>query len=222
MPNTPLLPEILDIAKKARSIQPNDEPLMGTLTGVLLCLYKAIDYKYNHAHAPADTPVFAGILQQLDPIATRPNKIVNPKFKSWLAGFYFNSALHRLAALIDRVSDKYQYLKSETTSKKLIEENGEVLHPFLRIRHDVNDAKHTHSGLHHPNKEPLMGWKDGQHWTSGDRGKRRTRPEDAIRAIGILTDILVATRREDRIYVVVNSNAPSGGESRSSTVPSGI
>ena len=72
---------------------------------------------------------------------------------------------------------------------------------MLFIRHDWNDAKHKHYGLHGENEKPLYFWKEEKtgYPTSGIRGKRRTSPEDAVRAAEILVEVLLATKSDDRI-----------------------
>lgn len=158
--------------------------MIGYLTGALHSLRQAIELGYADDRVRTKRLTYALILSR----AVVKN---DPKYRNWLAGVAFNNTIHRMGALLERLIDKHTNLKGVLTPTLV--SNQELSNQFILLKHDWNDAKHKHYGLHGTNKRPILAWKDEKrHWTSGTRGKRRTLINDALRVVEMLVDIILA------------------------------
>jgi hypothetical protein len=201
-----------------------DDPTLGYLTGALFCLRSAILLGYQHGGKGSQRNTLKAVVGRLarfdgvttkdlaglyEPQSSKSKDDISAEQKAWLAGMHFNSALHRMGTVLERLANKYGYLKQVLSPEQDI---GEITNVFAYIKHDWNDAKHKLHGLHGQNEVPLFAWKDGPHRTSGIRGKKRTSPESAVEAMERLARILLETG--DKL-LVADPQAPKRGHSRS-------
>lgn len=122
--------------------------LAGSLDDLLGAIYALIQAKQHDFTDRADRPI------EIDAVAKRASKIAAGSVRTdgkWIAGFYFNDALFRTAAVYHRV---LKIVAGENASMKTLLQKAQDLFPSwesnrLKIIDDqVNGLKHDPSGVH--------------------------------------------------------------------------
>jgi hypothetical protein len=119
-----------------------DVSLLGIMAGALYSLDHAEHLKYNDQRGEGhDTPAFADDSKSTLEAISRGDSAP----PEWLAGFYFMSALFRLAALNDRIGMRFSGWSSNRTLDNLMMDvnrikHNDVAHPVARLTTQFDDA----------------------------------------------------------------------------------
>ena len=137
--------EIKLLSKKVNEIKTSkDEVLIGVkglLTGTVLSLIKANDLSLKDN-------LDLGYYYEIDNITKEITEGKLPEMGNWLAGFYFNSALMRLAAtynillirMLGKSKGDMRYLQEEAIKRNKIDKKEAEL--LENVYLDVNDFEH--------------------------------------------------------------------------------
>jgi hypothetical protein len=156
---------------KEPSILANPD-LAGSLDDFLGAVYALIQAKHHKFADRAGRPI------DIKPVAQRAVRISKGIVRTdgeWIAGFYFNNALFRTAAVYHRIL-KIVVGKQKAYVPELLRD-GRKRYPHWtsakldEVHNQVNDLKHTPRGVH---------------------DKRTVTYEDAVAAIGELLDLIEA------------------------------
>ena len=127
-----LLQQLSNAATAAAELTPANEQeqaIVGFMLGAIYGLRRAIDLGFVDRTGAKTAPDYTQELQRVAHNLASKTDISDDH--AWLSGFYFNSALHRIAALGERVSI-YAGGRQDMTPK---------------IRREVNRLKHDVDGL---------------------------------------------------------------------------
>jgi len=147
--------------------------LAGSLDDLLGAVYALIQAKHNKFSDRAGRPI------DITPVAQRAKRIAKGSVRTngkWIAGFYFNNALFRTAAVYHRTL-KVVVGKQKGYVPDLLPE-ARKRYPLWtsaeldKVHNQVNDLKHTPRGMH---------------------DQRTVTYDDAVAAIGELLDLIEAS-----------------------------
>lgn len=103
--------------------------LIGTLLGALYALQRAVSLEFVDRTGDALPHDYA---IELSRVASQINKTEPIQENQWLAGFYLNSAIHRLAALNERLT-KYIFGCRVDVCTELRKENNQFKHEIYGL-----------------------------------------------------------------------------------------
>ena len=146
--------------------------LAGSLDDFLGAVYALIQAKHHKFADRAGRPI------EIKPVALRAGQIAKGRVRTngqWIAGFYFNNALFRTAAVYHRI---LKIVVGEKAFVPVLLPKAQGLYPrwtnseLDKVHNQVNDLKHTPRGVH---------------------DQRTVTYDDAVAAIGELLDLIEAS-----------------------------
>jgi hypothetical protein len=129
------------------AVQANSD-LAGSLDDFLGAVYALILAKHHHFADRVDRPI------DITPVAKRAARIAAGRVRTngqWIAGFYFNNALFRTAAVYHRI---LKIVVEEKAYVSVLLPKAQRLYPrwtnvkLNKIHNQVNDLKHTARGVY--------------------------------------------------------------------------
>jgi|ERR1022692_1157430 hypothetical protein len=145
--------------------------LAGSLDDFLGAVYALIQTKHHHFADREGRPI------DIKHVAQRAAQIAKGRVRTtgqWIAGFYFNNALFRTAAVYDRV---LKIVVGKAAKVDKLRREAQILYPHWTcsklglVNSQVNDLKHTPRGVH---------------------DQRTVTYDDCVAAIGELLDLIDA------------------------------
>jgi hypothetical protein len=122
---------------------PQYRAILDVAAGAIFCLFRAHRLAYKHRESPLSDEYLQNLTVRLERMAE--GRL--PQTHGWLAGFYFNSAIQRIAAVGAQLVG---ILKRLDRQAKLEGQGMDALNdlPVLtQIRDEVNRFKHDETGL---------------------------------------------------------------------------
>jgi hypothetical protein len=137
--------------QKLTAVKPeNDVGLLGLMAGALHALDRAAQLGYTESRGtnPNRDLLADEFRRTLAGIGAKHSKLPRP----WRAGFYFLSALYRLASVSDRAHKRFREWKKDAGRTTLEQDVNKIkheprAHPELRIKTDFAAALRVAGGL---------------------------------------------------------------------------
>jgi hypothetical protein len=122
---------------------PQYRAILDGLTGAVFALLRTEELEYKHR----DGRLTEQYLQNLTFRLERMAKGKLPRKHGWLAGFYFNSAIQRIAAAGDQLEGILTRCERQAKSAGKHVERLTPLHSVRKVRDEVDRLKHDETGL---------------------------------------------------------------------------
>lgn len=161
-------PQLKELARRVAVLTkelPQYRAILDVIAGAIFAAFRATELEYKHRDLELSDKYLQNLTMRLERMAD--GRL--PKKHGWLAGFYFNSAIQRIAAAGEQLAGILKRLERQAKRQGKETEASNNLPALDEIREEVNRFKHDETGL--------------------ERGRRIT-PSSAVKALSEIVQTL--------------------------------
>jgi hypothetical protein len=122
---------------------PQYRAILDVIAGAIFAIFRARELEYKHRDGQLSDKYLQNLIGRLERMAE--GRL--PQKHGWLAGFYFNSAIQRIAAAGEQLAGILKRLDRRAKERGEVLEISNALPALDQIRTEVNRFKHDETGL---------------------------------------------------------------------------
>ena len=122
---------------------PQHRAILDVIAGAIFATFRARELEYKHRDGQLSDKYLQNLVVRLERLAE--GRL--PRKHGWLAGFYFNSAIQRIAAAGEQLAGILKRLDRQAKQQGRVVDISHALPALDQIRNEVNRLKHDETGL---------------------------------------------------------------------------
>jgi hypothetical protein len=122
---------------------PQYRAILDVIAGAIFAVFRARELQYKHRDGQLSDKYLQNLAVRLERMAE--GRL--PQKHGWLAGFYFNSAIQRIAAAGEQLAGILKRLERQAKQQGRVFDISNVLPALNQIKEEVNRFKHDETGL---------------------------------------------------------------------------